>query len=80
MSNAFLHLDFDECSSSPCDENAICFNLPFTYECICKSGFHGNGFLCSEKESKNNVDIYLKDKTIEKSAEVCFLLLPPISG
>ena len=31
-----------------CDENAICTDLTYGYSCACKSGFSGDGFLCTE--------------------------------
>ena len=40
--------DVDECSiGNKCDLNADCLNLPGTFACVCRSGFHGNGTVCS---------------------------------
>ncbi|KAE8683452.1 Detected protein of unknown function [Hibiscus syriacus] len=37
-------LDVDECKIwSPCDENAICYNLPGSFNCVCKGGYEGDG-------------------------------------
>ncbi|XP_039071276.1 wall-associated receptor kinase 2-like [Hibiscus syriacus] len=37
-------LDVDECKIwSPCDENAICYNLPGSFNCLCKGGYEGDG-------------------------------------
>ncbi|KAK7102725.1 delta-like protein C isoform X2 [Littorina saxatilis] len=33
--------DIDECGSRPCYNNAVCSNLPGTYQCTCPSGFTG---------------------------------------
>ena len=37
----------DQCSSNPCDVNAVCKNIPATHSCTCKAGFSGNGQACS---------------------------------
>lgn len=43
-----FHSDEDECSRSPkpCDAHANCTNRIGSYDCKCKSGFHGNGTTC----------------------------------
>ncbi|KAK8681798.1 hypothetical protein V6N13_054199 [Hibiscus sabdariffa] len=36
--------DIDECKiRNPCDENAICYNLPGSFDCHCKGGYQGDG-------------------------------------
>ncbi|KAL4271397.1 hypothetical protein GQ457_13G021870 [Hibiscus cannabinus] len=36
--------DIDECNiRNPCDENAICYNLPGSFDCHCKGGYEGDG-------------------------------------
>ncbi|GMI78371.1 wall-associated kinase 2 [Hibiscus trionum] len=36
--------DIDECNiRNPCDENAICYNLPGSFDCRCKGGYEGDG-------------------------------------
>eukprot|EP00795_Rhopilema_esculentum_P002768 gene2768-991_t len=47
----FTVSDFDECSSgSYCHKNAKCTNVVGYFNCQCKSGFTGNGFVCTENE------------------------------
>ncbi|XVF36908.1 hypothetical protein REPUB_Repub19eG0099300 [Reevesia pubescens] len=37
-------LDINECKiSSPCDENADCYNSPGSFKCICRGGYEGDG-------------------------------------
>ena len=40
--------DIDECMSfvSPCDDNAICGNREGGFDCVCNTGFQGDGFTC----------------------------------
>jgi cysteine-rich repeat protein len=42
-------VDIDECSdaASPCDEHAVCSNVPGSFECACERGYSGNGRTCS---------------------------------
>ncbi|XP_076803242.1 uncharacterized protein LOC143447172 [Clavelina lepadiformis] len=42
--------DVNECLSSPCDINAGCTNNIEGFECICRSGFAGDGFSCSDED------------------------------
>ena len=51
----FFHLDFDECNTSPCNqETERCVNSPGSYKCLCKPDYartkKGN---CIEKEGTN---------------------------
>ncbi len=43
--------DEDECSSPEgeflCDANAVCSNMEGSFECVCNSGWNGNGETCS---------------------------------
>lgn len=42
--------DINECRERiPCSRNAYCYNTPGSYVCRCKSGFQGNGRVCSSK-------------------------------
>lgn len=40
--------DVNECDTKEdeCHKEAICNNIPGSYDCICKSGFTGNGKSC----------------------------------
>ena len=40
-------LDINECDENPCDTNAICNDTFGSYQCVCNSGFTGNGYNCS---------------------------------
>ena len=45
----FIVEDKDECiSDKPCDENAVCNNTVGSFLCGCKSGFSGDGFICTD--------------------------------
>ncbi|XKL63994.1 hypothetical protein PGB90_006358 [Kerria lacca] len=52
-SNDFGCLDVNECieSKANCHENAICVNEIGSYQCLCKPGYSGNGYQCSETVS-----------------------------
>uniref|UniRef100_A0A1B0GHS0 Putative nidogen n=1 Tax=Lutzomyia longipalpis TaxID=7200 RepID=A0A1B0GHS0_LUTLO len=40
-------VDIDECRGvNICDENAECYNELGGYSCICRPGYHGNGYEC----------------------------------
>lgn len=42
--------DIDECvdaDANKCSKDALCINTAGTYECRCKDGFIGDGFICS---------------------------------
>ena len=44
-----IHVDINECDSTPCDVNAMCQDTNGSFICACNSGFSGNGFICSSK-------------------------------
>ena len=37
-----MHVDIDECASSPCGEGAACIDGVDTYECECLTGWTGD--------------------------------------
>ena len=46
--------DIPECDRGldDCDMNATCINTPGSYDCMCNTGFAGDGFTCSGKQSQ----------------------------
>ncbi|VDP08501.1 unnamed protein product [Soboliphyme baturini] len=44
--------DIDECTENihRCSPNAICRNEPGTYACLCRTGFEGDGYRCTERK------------------------------
>lgn len=42
-------VDVDECSKLSCGTNALCKNLPGSYECQCPTGFFGNPYSVCER-------------------------------
>lgn len=45
-------VDIDECYQNldDCDDDANCFNKPATFDCVCKSGFSGDGKTCTASD------------------------------
>lgn len=45
------HIDIDECNTGlhSCSSRARCVNSAGTYECICHTGYIGNGKICARK-------------------------------
>ena len=45
------YIDINECVEEVedvlCDENAMCIDTEGSYDCICDSGYSGDGFMCS---------------------------------
>lgn len=39
-------LDVDECLDHPCHQNGTCINTIGSFDCECKEGFMGSGFIC----------------------------------
>ncbi|XP_065192565.1 uncharacterized protein LOC135823645 [Sycon ciliatum] len=40
--------DIDECTPSPCNDEARCANFPGSFICTCNQGFTGDGFTCDD--------------------------------
>ena len=49
----FVTLDLDECrgNNNHCHQNAVCTNTLGSYKCQCATGYTGDGFSCSGKET-----------------------------
>ena len=47
----YFYSDIDECTTgaAACDANAICTDTAGSYECVCRSGYSGDGFSCTSK-------------------------------
>ena len=47
-----LGTDIDECNRGlgECELNATCINTFGSYDCMCNTGFTGNGFICMGKK------------------------------
>ena len=45
----FLYIDINECQvlEDACHKDAYCHNYDGYYNCICVSGYYGNGSVCS---------------------------------
>ena len=41
--------DVDECRMVKCGNNATCKNTPGSYECLCDTGYEGDGHNCTSK-------------------------------
>ena len=45
-----LSIDIDECTTNPCDANAVCLNTNGSFDCTCRPGFDGDGKVCKGKK------------------------------
>ena len=51
-------LDIDECSAAVCGQNAVCINVPGSYDCRCKKDFIGNPYeICTEENDEERDDL-----------------------
>ena len=46
-----LSIDINECTTNPCDANAVCLNTNGSFNCTCRPGFDGDGNVCKGKKS-----------------------------
>ena len=46
-----LLLDVNECNGTGvCDGNATCYDIQGSFECICNTGYSGDGSLCISQQ------------------------------
>ena len=51
-------MDIDECSAAVCGQNAVCINIPGSYDCRCKKDFIGNPYeICTEENDEERDDL-----------------------
>lgn len=60
--NVFLQADKDDCSSSPCKNNATCTDHVKRYSCMCATGF--TGMTCETGLTTYYFDIWVLDQII----------------
>ena len=60
LNHYLVVLDVDECKEQSCDENTNCENIPGSYKCTCREGFHRDGRICTGDyaKMKNNFVTY----------------------
>ena len=51
MCNYPLSVDINECQlgTDLCHDNASCIDTEGSYECMCETGFSGDGFTCDSQ-------------------------------
>lgn len=61
--------DVNECQSGQheCDYNAVCLNNIGSYLCQCNPGFEGNGFVCENARSCDNVTCLENAECVESN-------------
>ena len=71
--------DIPECEREldDCDPNATCINTFGSYNCLCNTGFTGDGFTCAGQQSigffiRSSSDCILLHKYILVSVTLCF--------
>jgi len=59
MSRLWFCSDLNECDTNHggCSTYADCINTPGSFSCLCREGFHGNGFNCTRKLVSLHYDI-----------------------
>lgn len=48
--------DIDECQSSRCHQDAVCYNTEGSFTCQCRPGYYGDGFYCSPERTKTRCE------------------------
>lgn len=61
--------DINECQSgqNDCDYNAQCVNGLGSYFCQCNPGYEGNGFLCDNSKSCENITCFENAECVENN-------------
>ena len=58
LSNLFFPFsEIKYCTSNPCDPNAVCAEGYLKADCMCKSGYYGDGKLCSDVDECRDVKL-----------------------
>lgn len=67
--NRTICSDINECLNGQheCDYNAQCFNLVGSYSCVCNPGFEGNGHICDNARSCQNVSCNENAECVESN-------------
>lgn len=50
--------DTDECQSSRCHQDAVCYNTQGSFTCQCRPGYYGDGFHCSPERTKTRCEVH----------------------
>ena len=47
----FIRSEIDECATNTdnCDDNALCTDVVGSFECVCNTGFSGDGVSCASE-------------------------------
>lgn len=74
--------DINECQSGQheCDYNAHCINRVGSYGCQCNSGFEGNGFICENARSCENVSCAENAECVDSNGVAACICLRGFTG
>ena len=72
-SKLIMLTDVDECTKGidHCHVNVTCNNTEGSYNCSCKNGFTGDGFVCEGENSKNLLYVMTKGR----QSNMCKMLI-----
>ncbi|CAG9854211.1 unnamed protein product [Phyllotreta striolata] len=67
--NSTVCADIDECQNGQheCDYNARCTNLVGSYSCTCNPGYEGNGHICDNARSCQNITCNENSECVESN-------------
>ena len=67
-------VDIDECNRTihNCDENAMCYNIQGSFQCVCLSGYQGDGINCERCDSRSN-EMVCEESDLMNSCSSCYL-------